>query len=57
MKQSYYLISLQKNRNRKENSIKETDNCCLGKLRALDGDQDKFVLYDNGENYQKKKGI
>jgi hypothetical protein len=51
MKQSYYLISLQKNRTRKESTIRESDNCCLGKLRAVDGEGDKFVLYDNGENY------
>ena len=55
-KSSYYLISLQKNKERKNENIKETDNTCLGKLRAMDGDQDKFVLYDNGENF-KKKGL
>lgn len=55
-KSSYYLISLQKNKERKNESIKETDNTCLGKLRAMDGDQDKFILYDNGENF-KKKGL
>ena len=27
---------------------------CIGKLRAVDNDTDKFVLYDSGENYNQK---
>ena len=50
-KQSYYMISLEKNKQKSE--ARDSDNC-LGKLRALDNDQDKFVLYDNGENYNTK---
>ena len=46
-KSSYYLISLEKNKKR----TGEKEETCLGKLRAVDGDQDKFVLFDAGENF------
>lgn len=52
-KSSYYLISLEKNKARVNAAQKEAD-LCIGKLRAVDGDQDKFVLYDSGENYAQK---
>lgn len=45
------MISLEKNKKRTGDKEAET---CLGKLRACDGDQDKFVLYDAGENYNQK---
>lgn len=36
-----------------DQKAKERDNDnCLGKLRAI-GENDKFTLYDNGENYSK----
>ena len=46
-KQSYYMICLEKNKQKKIE--RESDNC-LGKLRATTNENDKFVLYDNGEN-------
>ena len=46
-KTSYYLICLEKNKQKKNE--RHSDNC-LGKLRALTTDNDRFVLYDNGEN-------
>lgn len=52
-KSSYYLISLEKNKQRQGENKKDNDTC-LGKLRAMDGDHDKFILYDAGENYDKK---
>lgn len=52
MKSSYYLISLEKNKSR-VGPKKEADTC-LGKLRAIDSDNEQFVLYDNGENFAKK---
>lgn len=45
--QSYFMISLESNKQR------DSDNC-LGKLRALDNEHNKFVLYDNGENFNQK---
>lgn len=45
-KTSNYLISMEKNK--KERST----NVCVGKLRG-NSDNDKFVLYDAGENYTK----
>ena len=41
-----YIITLD------QKSKERDDNKCLGKLRAI-GDNDKFTLYDNGENFQK----
>ena len=41
-----YLISLNKNFRDRD------DEECLGKLRAVGGN-DKFTLYDNGENFSK----
>ena len=41
-----YLITLDKNFKDRE------DDKCLGKLRAVGG-RDKFILYDNGENFTK----
>jgi len=45
-KTTNYLISLSKDANGRES------NLCLGKLRA-NKERDKFVLYDNGENFEK----
>ena len=50
-KQSYYTIQLESDK--KSLGINENNNN-LGKLRAMDGDKNKFVLYDNGSNFQKK---
>lgn len=33
--------------------VRENENI-LGKLRAMDSDKNKFVLYDGGQNFQKK---
>ena len=52
-KQSYYLISLEKNKAKITEKQRDAESC-LGKLRALDGDSDKFILYDNGENHNQK---
>ena len=49
-KKSYYLISLEKQYG---SEPKRTSNNCIGKLRALDEKKNKFILYDNGENYSK----
>lgn len=46
-KTSYYMICLEKNK--QKSTERESDNC-LGKLRSLNPDGDRFVLYDNGEN-------
>lgn len=46
---SYYMISLEKNKDR--GASREGSDLCLGKLRAMDNDADRFTLYDNGENY------
>jgi hypothetical protein len=46
-KQAYYMISLEKN---KENKFDRESQNCLGKLRAITNDHDRFILYDNGEN-------
>lgn len=32
-------------------STKRESEMCLGKLRQLNSDKDKYILYDNGENY------
>ena len=48
---SYYLISLEQNAER--TATKDGQEVCLGKLRALNTDHDRFMLYDNGENYTK----
>ena len=45
------MISLEKNKDRAAN--KEGTDICLGKLRALTTENDKFVLYDSGENFNK----
>ena len=45
---SYYLISLEKNKTRELG-----DDLTLGKLRAMDNDADKFMLYDAGENFSR----
>lgn len=45
-KTANYLISLEKNKKERES------DSCLGKLRA-NSDGDKYVLYDNGENFTK----
>ena len=42
------MICLEKNKQKK--TERDLDNC-QGKLRACNGENDKFVLYDNGENY------
>ena len=28
---------------------------CLGKLRAVNNEKDKYILYDNGESYESNK--
>lgn len=48
---SYYLISLEKNSDR--GATKDGQDVCLGKLRALNTEHDRFTLYDNGESYTK----
>lgn len=45
-KTANYLISMEKNKKTRKNDV------CLGKLRA-NPDGDKYVLYDNGENFKK----
>eukprot|EP00347_Sterkiella_histriomuscorum_P007966 403346884 len=45
-KTANYLISMEKNKKTRSNDV------CLGKLRA-NPEGDKYVLYDNGENYTK----
>ena len=45
-KTTNFLISLSKDSNDRES------NMCVGKLRA-NKERNKFVLYDNGANYQK----
>lgn len=45
-KTTNYLISMGKDANDRNS------NLCIGKLRA-NKERDKFILYDNGENYQK----
>ena len=45
-KTANYLISMEKNAGRGQ-------DLSLGKLRA-NKDKDRFILYDNGENYEKK---
>ena len=45
-KTSNYLISMEKNKKDRNNDT------CLGKLRA-NPEGDKYVLYDNGENFSK----
>eukprot|EP00356_Strombidium_inclinatum_P001049 CAMPEP_0170511086 /NCGR_PEP_ID=MMETSP0208-20121228/66109_1 /TAXON_ID=197538 /ORGANISM="Strombidium inclinatum, Strain S3" /LENGTH=152 /DNA_ID=CAMNT_0010794591 /DNA_START=2953 /DNA_END=3411 /DNA_ORIENTATION=+ len=47
----YYLIQL----GSKNKSLNRNSNLCLGKLRAVDNEKDKYVLYDNGESYDSKK--
>jgi len=49
---SYYLISLDKSTGNLRQSSNVTEfNQCVGKLRAVDGQKNQFVLYDNGENF------
>jgi len=45
-KTANYLISMEKNKKTRSNDV------CLGKLRA-NTEGDKYVLYDNGENFTK----
>lgn len=45
-KTANYLISMEKNTKTRSNDI------CLGKLRA-NPEGDKYILYDNGENFSK----
>ena len=45
-KTAYYAISLAKGGNKRES------NLAVGKLRGLET-SDKYMLYDNGENYSK----
>jgi hypothetical protein len=45
-KTANYLISMEKNKINRNNDV------CLGKLRA-NPEGDKYILYDNGENYSK----
>jgi len=45
-----YLLSLEKSCGERD------DKNCLGKLRAIDGDN-KFYLYDNGENFTKVSSL
>jgi hypothetical protein len=45
-KTSNYLISMEKNKTTRMSDV------CIGKLRASP-EGDKYVLYDNGENYNK----
>ena len=51
-KQSYYLISLKKNKQRSGGD--DNKDLCLGKLRCHDLEKTKYMLYDSGENYEKK---
>lgn len=50
-KTSYYMICLEKNKTKP--TERDSDNC-LGKLRAQTSENDRFVLYDNGENPSQK---
>jgi hypothetical protein len=43
---SNYIISIEKNTKKRDNDH------CIGKLRA-NNEGDKYVLYDNGENFTK----
>ena len=45
------MITLEKIYNK--GPARKADNC-IGKLRAVDGDKNKFVLYDSGEKYKSK---
>ena len=45
-KTANYLISMEKNKTTRSNDV------CLGKLRA-NPEGDKYILYDNGENFTK----
>ena len=45
-KTANYLISLSRNKGSRDSNV------CVGKLRA-NPENDKFTLYDNGENYSK----
>ncbi len=45
-KTANYLISMEKNKKTRNNDV------CLGKLRA-NPEGDKYILYDNGENFTK----
>lgn len=45
-KTANYLISMEKNKSTRNNDV------CLGKLRA-NPEGDKYILYDNGENFTK----
>lgn len=52
--QSYYLINLEKNYI-KGPSRKALN--CIGKLRAMPNEKNKFVLYDTGENFSSKNVV
>ena len=45
----YYSIQID------DKSTKRTSLCCLGKLRALNNERDKYALYDNGEAINSKQ--
>ena len=47
---NYYMIQLENDKNISRNS-----NKCLGKLRAINNEKDKYVLYDNGDAWDSKE--
>jgi len=47
---NYYMIQLENDKNISRNSVK-----CLGKLRAINNEKDKYVLYDNGDAWDSKE--
>jgi hypothetical protein len=50
-KKSYYIITLERSYG---TDPKRNSGNCIGKLRAMDNKKNKFILFDNGENYTKK---
>ena len=47
----YYQIKL----DTEKKDVPRKSDWCLGKLRAANGEKDKYVLYDNGESHDCKE--
>ena len=47
----YYQIRL----DTEKSKVPRNSDWCLGKLRAVNSEKDKYVLYDNGESYESTK--
>jgi hypothetical protein len=50
-KTSYYMITLERQYG---TDPKRSSGNCIGKLRSIDNKKNKFMLYDNGENFSAK---